>query len=244
MVNFIEKKVVLKIIIFSIGICLLILQINSVMAATSTTTTTTGSSIQKNSLQSNIKYCVVLDAGHGGSEPGAVYWNVKEKDLNLSITNKLASILQANNIGVIMARSSDTTVNLYRRSGYTKNNNVDLFLSVHNNAAINSSANGTMTLYNPLIQNKKGTLTSKLLAQIVLSQLTRGLSSKRLGAIKRTNLAVLRTSNVPAIIAEIGFMSNRNELLKLQTPKYQQKTAEALARGVLQALKMVRPISN
>jgi N-acetylmuramoyl-L-alanine amidase len=195
-------------------------------------------------VQINKKYCVVIDAGHGGAEPGAVYWNVKEKDLNLDIAKRLSEILRANNVDVIMTRNSDVTVNLYQRSGYTRNPRVDLFISIHNNASLNSAAYGTMTLYNSAIRNKKGTLSSKMLAEIILSNLVRGLPSKRLGTIKRTNLAVLRTSNVPAIIAEIGFMSNRNELNKLQSISYKQRTAESLAKGIIQALKMVKNNSN
>jgi len=93
-----------------------------------------------------------------------------------------------------------------------------------------------MTLYHPDSGKKKGNLTAYEFAQIVQKNLNKTLGSKNMGVIQRPNLAVLRTTNMPAVIAEIGYMSNSAELAKLKTDSYRQKAAEALRDAVIESL--------
>ena len=180
-------------------------------------------------------FAVVIDAGHGGLETGANYFGVMEKNLNLAISKKLNELLQAEGIKTYMTRTGDSTVSLYDRSGLANSVNADLFVSVHNNAG-SAGTTGTMTLYYPGSSNSKGKLSAQAFASIVQSELVGMLGSKNLGVIARPNLAVLRTANMPAVIAEVGYMSNAGELTKLLKEDYQQKTAEALKNAVLKAL--------
>ena len=186
--------------------------------------------------QSGVKgRIVVIDAGHGGTQTGAVYGGVKEKDLNLSIAKKLDSKLKELGIVTYMTRSSDTTLSLYARSDLANNKNADLLVSIHNNAG-SSKVIGTMTLYYPSSSKTKGKLSSYKFAKIVQRNLCNTLGSKDMGVIERPGLAVLRTANMPAVIAEIGYMSNNSELAKLKTPAYQEKAAEALKKAVVESL--------
>jgi len=174
---------------------------------------------------------VVIDPGHGGKEPGAVYGGIKEKDLNLDVAKRLNKLLKDEGIKTYMTRSDDSYVSLYSRSDFANKLGADLFISIHHNAG-KSSYSGTMTLYYP----GSGEFTSKDLASIVQRELTGKLGSKNLGLISRPNLAVLRTTNMPAVIAEIGYMTNKTELNKLKTSAYRQKSAEALKNAILKAL--------
>lgn len=185
---------------------------------------------------SNVKgRVVVIDAGHGGTQSGAVYGGVKEKDLNLSIAKKLNSKLGELGVVTYMTRNGDSTVSLYARSGLANRKNADLLISIHNNAGLLKTT-GSMSLYYPSSSKTKGNLSSYEFASIVQRNMCNTLGAKDMGVIERTRLAVLRTSNMPAVIAEVGYMSNATELSKLKTSAYQEKAAEALKKSIVESL--------
>ncbi|ODM25145.1 N-acetylmuramoyl-L-alanine amidase [Acetivibrio mesophilus] len=186
-------------------------------------------------LNTDRTYKVVIDAGHGGTQSGAAYGGVKEKDLNLDIAKRLNALLQAEGIKTYMTRDNDTTLDLYSRSALANKVGADLLVSVHNNAG-NSKTSGSMTLYHPDRSKTKGNLSTYEFAQIVQKNLNKTLKSKDMGVIQRPNLAVLRTANMPAVIAEIGYMTNSTELAKLKTDSYKQQAAEALKDAVIESL--------
>ncbi|HHV95456.1 MAG TPA: N-acetylmuramoyl-L-alanine amidase [Clostridiaceae bacterium] len=179
---------------------------------------------------------VVIDPGHGGYETGAVHGGIKEKDLNLDIALRLEKLLKNEGIIVYMTRKDDRYVNLYSRSGLANSVNADMLVSIHNNADWYNTS-GTMTLYYPETAMKRNGITSKDLAAIIQKEVSSYLGTKNIGIISRTNLAVLRTSKVPAVIVEVGYMTNKNELKKLSTAEYRQKAAEAIRNGILKALR-------
>lgn len=181
------------------------------------------------------EFIVVVDAGHGGADPGAVYGGVNEKDLNLSIAKKLNKLLEASGIMTYMTRTDDSFIDLYDISGLANKVNADLLISVHNNAD-SSSTKGSMSLYCPNKNNSKGNLTAYNFAAIVQKELYGELDTHNLGVIARPNLAILRTAEMPAVIAEVGYMTNKAELGRLETEAFRQKAAEALKNAVLEAL--------
>ena len=95
------------------------------------------------------KLKVVIDPGHGGGDPGAVYGGVKEKDVNLDISKRVARMLEARGIEVVLTRDRDVAVELDRRVVIAKRAAPDLFISIHANAETSGSAKGAMTLYPP-----------------------------------------------------------------------------------------------
>lgn len=186
-------------------------------------------------LKPNRTYKVVIDAGHGGSQSGAAHGGVKEKDLNLDIAKRLNTLLVAEGIKTYMTRENDATLGLYTRSALANNVDADLFVSVHNNAG-HSKYSGSMTLYHSSSSKSNGNLSAYEFARIVQKNLNQTLNTKDMGVINRPNLAVLRTTNMPAVIAEIGYMTNSAELTKLKTAAYKQQAAEALRDAVLESL--------
>lgn len=183
------------------------------------------------------QYVVVVDPGHGGDDPGAVSEGVKEKTINLDIALRLKKLLEGEGIRVYMTRTSDVYVGLYERSGLANRLDAHLFLSIHNNAHSDTSIKGSMTLYNPYYKAQtKGDMNSKKFAVIVQNEITSQLGTKDKGIIERPELAVLRTAEVPTVLAEVAYMTNTSELGRLKTSAFRQQAAEALKDSVIKAL--------
>ena len=171
---------------------------------------------------------VVIDSGHGGSDPGAQYGGLNEKDLNLKIALKVNEILKSKGINTYMTRDDDTFIPLQNRADIANNLNAALFLSIHNNA-YNSSEYGTEVLYYP-------GATGRSFARIVQDTLINALGTNDRGIIERPNLVVLNATKMPAVIAEIAYLTNTDDRAKLMDDSFLQKTAEALADAVVKAL--------
>ena len=174
---------------------------------------------------------VVLDPGHGGDHNGAEYGGVKEKDLNLAIASKTASLLEAEGVTVRMTRSIDQSVDLYARSGLANTLGADLFVSVHCNASVeHNDALGVYTC--AYSQGTEGWQLAQILRETMLD----ATGAADFGMEERPNLAVLRTAQVPAALVECGFMSTPSELALLTQPEYQDKLARGIADGILACL--------
>jgi N-acetylmuramoyl-L-alanine amidase len=196
---------------------------------------TTGTKLIK-SIYKKPSRTVIIDAGHGGEENGALYGGISEKKLNLNVSLRLYKLLKNCGVKVYLTRTSDKTRSLLSRSEIANKANAALFVSVHHNALpTNKSYTGTETLYNPYGASM-GNLSGKRLAQIVQNELVKKLGTISRGIIKRPNLSVLRHTEMPSIIAEIGYMTNSAERRLLNTSKFKQKAAEALCIGILKAL--------
>lgn len=179
---------------------------------------------------------VVVDAGHGGRDPGAMYGGVNEKDLNLDISLRLYSMLKNAGVRVYMTRVEDTFVDLEDRAEYANMLGASLFVSVHNNAMVDPNYDGTMTLYYPSAYNSAHGISSRTLAKILHVEMVQHLGTSDKGLRSRPELAVLRKTKMPAVIAEIAFMTNRKDLENLKSDKFRQKAAEALYVGIIKAL--------
>lgn len=173
-----------------------------------------------------INKIIVVDPGHGGSDPGAVYSNVNEKDLNLDIALRLKQLLEESGARVLMTRESDIYVNLYTRADIANQVGADLFVSIHNNASTNASTSGTMTLYYPSPEKK-------VLAKILQKAVVETLGLPDLGISERPNLVVTRETKMPSALVEVAFMSNQKDLALLQTEEFRQRAAEGIYKGIL-----------
>ncbi len=183
------------------------------------------------------KFLVVIDAGHGGKDPGAKYKDqVFEKELNLDIALKLNKLLNDSGINTVMTRDKDVYVDPYERANMANRLKADLFISIHNNWIDSSSVSGTETLYNP---NSDETLdiTSKRYAGLVQEELIKSLGTVDRKIVPRPNLVVLKYTEMPAVLAEIGFISNTSERQRLSTDSFRQKAAESLYTGIMKAIK-------
>lgn len=179
---------------------------------------------------------IVVDAGHGGRASGAVKLGISEKDIDLKIVLQLKQIIEESgkNVGVYYTRLDDSNPSLDQRVQLANKLKADLFISIHNNASRNgnfSGLNGTQVLYNE--EDEAG--LSKAFAQICLDKVTEVAESRKIGLLKGSKIYIIRNSEVPVALIEVGFMTNREELEKLNTQEYQKLAAEGIYQAVLQA---------
>lgn len=181
---------------------------------------------------------VVIDAGHGGKDPGANRKGILEKDIDLGITLELKKLLDASeeNIGVYYTRIDDSNPTNGERVGLANKTNADLFLSIHINSykgTRDSSIHGTEVMYSTY---HEADLSSKEFAQICMEELTKKLKSRDRGLITGDNIYIINRSKVPVALVEVGFITNQEERELLNSQEYQKKTAEALYDAIFRAL--------
>lgn len=180
---------------------------------------------------------VVIDAGHGGKQPGAVKKDINEKDLNLQIVKQLKALLDEvdeEKLKVFYTRLEDTNPSLQERAEMANQLQADLFISVHNNASASgkfTDLNGTMVLYSPDETDD----SSKRLAEICLKNVTASAGSKDKGLVKGDNIYIVRASEVPVALIEVGYMTNTVELDNLCSPAYQKKVAQGIYNAIMEA---------
>lgn len=210
---------------------------------------------------------VVLDAGHGGTDPGASAPNLLEKEITLDIGRRLRTLLEHEGFEVIVTRETDHTIALRDRARLANDSRSDIFVSIHVNAlAQHTESRGIETYY--LGATSDPTLTqlaaaensvsgysladmrrlldgvyadarrdeSHQLATVVQRCLYKSLRKTDSGlenwGVKRAPFIVLVATDMPAILAEVGCISNEKEAALLRTPEYRQTIAEALLEGI------------
>lgn len=180
---------------------------------------------------------VVIDAGHGSRAPGAVKLGVTEKEIDLNILLQLKELLDdcPDNIGVYYTRTTDTNPTLDQRVQLANKSDADLFISIHNNADATGNftkTSGTQVLYS---ESDDSELSSKKLAQICLRNVVEKFGSENKGLVKGDNIYIIRNSDVPVALIEVGFMTNYDELDNLTSSKYQKKAAEGIYQAIMEA---------
>ncbi len=182
---------------------------------------------------------IVVDAGHGGRMPGAVKKGIKEKDLNLGIVKQLKELLddvEEKKLKVFYTRLEDVNPSLAERADMANRLEADLFISVHNNASASgafNNQNGTMVLYSP--GEPGDPEASRRLAEICLQNVNASTGSRNLGLVKADDIYIIRSSEVPVALIEVGYMTNTEELNKLCDPEYQKKAAQGIYNAIMQA---------
>ena len=186
---------------------------------------------------------VIIDAGHGGFDGGAVVGDVLEKDINLEIANRLSVMLKASGFNVICTRNddssteSDPTASVSARKRSDLNNRLKIikeypdgiFVSIHLNKFSSTSVKGAQMFYSPKNEN------SKRLAECLKTSVTEFTQPDNKRTVKEatSSIFLLYYSPIPSVIAECGFMSNAEELGKLQDKEYQSKMAYSIFCGIL-----------
>lgn len=171
---------------------------------------------------------IVIDAGHGGSDPGTQSLNFFEKDINLEIALKLQQTLIMKGYSVLMTREDDCTVGLEDRAYFANENDADIFISIHQNSYIqDSSINGIEIYYN----SRKSTEDGKL-AQAIQDGLIEKTGAYNRGVRVENQLVVTRETNMPAVLIETAFLSNPKELKDITSNEYQNKVVEGIISGI------------
>lgn len=175
-------------------------------------------------------YTIVIDPGHGGDRPGACYEDIMEKDIDLSVSLKLATLLRSKGFRVIMTRSTDVEIGLYERADLANAAGADLFISIHSNAAENRpDYQGIYTYYHPT--SSQGARLAQAI-QTPLCQVTGAIDR----GIRDADFVVLRETDMPAVLVEMGFMTSHEELMRLMDGGYQQQLAQGITQGILDYL--------
>lgn len=180
---------------------------------------------------------VVIDAGHGGYDIGAIGGKkTKEKNVTIPIALKLGSILESKGIKVLYTRKSDNVAwpknikaDLKARTEISNKANADLFISIHANSSIFRSAKGMETYYAP--QNSK----ARSLAGSIQSQLVKNIKLSNRG-IKSDNYYVFKNTKATSVLVELAFITNYQEEGMLNNSSYQNKYASSIAAGILNYL--------
>lgn len=178
---------------------------------------------------------LLLDAGHGGKDPGTSGNGMQEKNLTLTIAQKIEQELQGSGIKVYMTRNSDVYPENSTRA-QTANDIADLMVSIHINSGP-ETANGTESLYQVHANDSSSRLTSKQLAEILQASMISGTGNTNRGVKLRTDLLILNRTTVPSAIVEVIFITNTGDALKISNPAYQDQVAQAIADGIQEAVK-------
>lgn len=173
---------------------------------------------------------IVIDPGHGGTDPGGTGNGQREKDVVLDVARRLADLLAwdaANGAGwkALSTRDDDTFVSLSARAAYANSQGADRFVSIHSNAFGDESANGTETF-----SYSEGT-ASAALRDLVQAEMLAAWGLRDRGA-KTANYAVLRETAMPAVLHELGFITNDVDVAKLASATARQQAAEAHLRAL------------
>lgn len=191
---------------------------------------------------------VILDAGHGGEDPGAVSDNgTREKEINFYIASKVKEMLEAENFTIIMTREDDTLKyregtkgvtekrkqDLIRRKKIMDESGADLVVSIHLNKFQESKYFGAQVFFPPNSPESKTVAEGiqKSLREIVDS------NNKREAMLKKAEIIILKNLKTPTVIVECGFLSNTEEERKLTSIEYQDKLALAIKDGILKYYK-------
>jgi len=231
----------------------------------------TSASARKGSYALSKIRAIIIDAGHGGKDPGATgRTGVKEKHIVLDIAKRLAKILKKEGVNVKMTRNRDNFISLKERTVMASQTQVDLFISIHANSSPARRVQGievyTLKNLNILEKNeeqrqsnykslfKKFSMKqknsdveniledllsahkqaeSKGLAEMVSKKTAQFVKGKTRG-VKEARFYVLRNTLIPAILVEVGFLSNPREERLLKTKAYRQRMAEGLAKSILE----------
>ena len=173
--------------------------------------------------RSENKRYVVIDAGHGGSDYGAIRNGINEKDITLDIAQKVKKQLENKGYTVAMTRTDDTYVSLQDRVEFSEIFNPDIFVSIHVNSSNSDAPHGIETHY-----YKDNSLK---LAKYVHASMLNNINSKDRGLFK-SKFYVINHTTAPAILVEMGFISNPTERSQLTTESRKNATAKAIVEGI------------
>ncbi|WP_306512409.1 N-acetylmuramoyl-L-alanine amidase family protein [Phascolarctobacterium succinatutens] len=178
---------------------------------------------------------ITLDAGHGGSDPGAIGSDgTKEKNITLAITKIVKEILEDKGAKVYMTRTTDVDVfgpnasdaeELQARVNVGEKYNSDMFVSLHINSSVNKNVGGFSTYYYPKTDN------DLRLAKNIQNKLAANFGVDDLG-VRQANFYVIKRISMPAVLVEMCFISNEKELTLMKGQWFQKKTARLIAEGI------------
>lgn len=177
---------------------------------------------------------IILDPGHGGEDFGTHSLGTTkyhEKYLNMSTSFLVKNFLEQFGYKVILTRTDDTFIPLDQRAIFANEQKPTLFVSIHYNSAPSKEAEGIEVFYFQKDENKSRMTKSKQLAQSILNKTLANTDAKSRG-VKHGNYAVIRQTDMPAVLIEGGFLTNSSEMEKIKNVSYQKSLALGIAQGI------------
>ena len=193
---------------------------------------------------------VIIDAGHGGNDSGAIREGVKEKDLTLDVALRLERLLKASGVATKLTRSSDKTVSLAERAAAANEERDCVFVSIHFDEGKRTAATGIGTFYaarqaapvplvaswfpfaQPVSHSETSSIESQSLAELIQDSLVTRTQAVNRGT-RAEQFYVIANVRHPAVLVEGGFLSNNDDVAKLAREDYRQQLASAISDGVM-----------
>ncbi len=177
--------------------------------------------------------CVILDAGHGGMDGGTYNGDIIEKDINLGIVQYIKEILEENEIKVVLTRTQDELIELQERTAAANEAEGDLFVSIHCNYYEDDAAVYGLECYSCPGQEESADFSNTIISAM------KKMEEVKVRSAREAEYYVLKYTNMPAVLVEVGFLSNKAESEKLNTPEYQQTLAQGIADAVLEKIEQM-----
>lgn len=173
---------------------------------------------------------ITIDPGHGGTDPGAVgVTGLREKDVVLDVSLRVAESLRNAGATVIQTRDSDVFIPLSQRVSIAERAGTHIYVSIHANAHPSAQIGGIETYY---FRNKANANASYLLAAMLQQELVGRLALRDIG-VKHGNFLVIRQTSMPSALVELGFLSNAREESLMRTDEFRQGSADAIVNGII-----------
>lgn len=170
---------------------------------------------------------IVLDAGHGGRDQGTSAGEILEKEINLSVVKKLAEELEDAGATVILTREEDVKIGLEERAAFANQNEADIFISLHCNYCEDDAGVQGLECY-----YREGSDDGRILAEQIVQSVETEDGIKNRGT-RTADFRVLRRTDMPAVLIEMGYLSNKTERERMADETYQKLLAEKIAEGIL-----------
>lgn len=176
---------------------------------------------------------VVIDAGHGGDDPGAIsVRGFYEKTVNLKVAKKAVAKLRQRGLNVIMTRQNDRFVELERRAEIANQHRADLFVSIHADSCLNRSVKG-FSVYVARNASYESVVAAKAIAKRMANVSPDG------NGIKRADYRVLVKTKMPAVLVEMGYISNHGEAHLIASDSFQNQVAQAICDGICDIIERI-----
>ena len=194
----------------------------------------TTSGVEEDELDADLSgeenHMVVLDAGHGGEDGGTVEQAATEKEINLAVVLKLKELLEEQGIRVVLTRDKDIFMKLEERVQIANGEKADLFISIHCNYYEKDSSIYGLECYYCKSGEEGKHYAEKIMETIEESK---NIVSRN---VKPADYYILKNTTVPAVLVEIGYLSNYNERNQLMSEEYQEKLAGELVKGIVKGM--------
>ena len=181
------------------------------------------------------KFLVVIDPGHGGSDPGAIgIGGIKETDVVLEVSKIVQELLTEKGVEVRLTRKNEVNLDLSPRVSFANDINADIFVSIHANASRGKrkDINGLETFY-------YGGWKGRLLAKKIQKEILRVSPGSPDRGVKQGKFYVIKNTSMPAVLVEIGFLTGRLDARRLEKTSHRKRIAYAIAKGILEYLHKV-----